>query len=163
MARKQTKKRGPAATEREGQNSDTLTVRQGDGDYKVGPGCPPREHQFKPGESGNPDGPPIHRTNLWVWFTKYMNMTADERAKVNRAKLTAAQETALKMVEQAVKGRGCGFERLARYIVNREEGRAAEHIVLSAGTDLSDAECEEVRRLLRENLEAHADQRSKPV
>jgi hypothetical protein len=24
--------------------------------YKVGPGCPPKEHQFKPGESGNPKG-----------------------------------------------------------------------------------------------------------
>jgi hypothetical protein len=25
-------------------------------DYRVGPGCPPREYQFKPGQSGNPDG-----------------------------------------------------------------------------------------------------------
>lgn len=25
-------------------------------EYKVGPGCPPREHQFKPGQSGNPKG-----------------------------------------------------------------------------------------------------------
>jgi Family of unknown function (DUF5681) len=24
--------------------------------YRVGPGFPPREHQFKPGQSGNPDG-----------------------------------------------------------------------------------------------------------
>jgi hypothetical protein len=24
--------------------------------YKVGPGCPPKEHQFKPGQSGNPKG-----------------------------------------------------------------------------------------------------------
>src|ERR1700722_32218 len=25
-------------------------------DYRVGPGRPPREHQFKPGTSGNPEG-----------------------------------------------------------------------------------------------------------
>jgi Family of unknown function (DUF5681) len=25
-------------------------------EYKVGPGCPPREFQFKPGQSGNPKG-----------------------------------------------------------------------------------------------------------
>ena len=25
-------------------------------EYKVGPGRPPREHQFKPGQSGNPKG-----------------------------------------------------------------------------------------------------------
>jgi hypothetical protein len=24
--------------------------------YKIGPGCPPKEHQFKPGQSGNPRG-----------------------------------------------------------------------------------------------------------
>jgi hypothetical protein len=29
-----------------------------DDDYKVGPGRPPREHQFRPGESGNPKGRP---------------------------------------------------------------------------------------------------------
>ena len=26
-------------------------------EYKVGPGRPPKEHQFKPGQSGNPKGP----------------------------------------------------------------------------------------------------------
>jgi hypothetical protein len=151
MTREQPQDDDQEAKGQEDQSSETLAVRQGDDDYKVGPGCPPKEHQFKPGESGNPDGPPKHRTNLWVYFTQYMGMTADERAAVDRTKLTAAQETALEMVEQAVKGKGCGFERLARYIVNREEGRAAEHIILGAGTDLSDAECEEVRALLRGN------------
>jgi hypothetical protein len=28
----------------------------GDGQYKVGPGRPPKEHQWKPGQSGNPKG-----------------------------------------------------------------------------------------------------------
>ena len=27
-----------------------------DDEYKVGPGRPPREYQFKPGQSGNPKG-----------------------------------------------------------------------------------------------------------
>jgi Family of unknown function (DUF5681) len=27
-----------------------------DSEYKVGPGHPPKEHQFKPGQSGNPKG-----------------------------------------------------------------------------------------------------------
>lgn len=29
---------------------------EAEGGYKVGPGCPPKEHQFKPGQSGNPNG-----------------------------------------------------------------------------------------------------------
>jgi len=92
MVRKQAKEDEQVTTEQNVRNPDALAVRQGGDGYKVGPGKPPKERQFKPGESGNPDGPPIHRTNLWVWFTKYMGMTADERAKVARAKLTAAQE-----------------------------------------------------------------------
>ncbi len=100
-------------------------------------------------EARNPEGPPKHRTNLWVWFTTYMNMTADERARMDRTKLTAAQETALKMVEKAIQGQGGGFERLARYIVDREEGKAAEHLI-EGGTDLSDEECEELRKLIQE-------------
>lgn len=33
----------------------TGAEREDDG-YKVGPGCPPREHQFKPGNPGRPKG-----------------------------------------------------------------------------------------------------------
>jgi Family of unknown function (DUF5681) len=39
--------------------SDTpqnLKAEPSDQDYRVGPGRPPREHQFKPGQSGNPTG-----------------------------------------------------------------------------------------------------------
>jgi len=42
---------------------------------EVGPGRPPKEHQFKPGQSGNPEGPPKHRTHLWSYFCRYMAMT----------------------------------------------------------------------------------------
>ena len=164
MARKRQQGNESTNAEEAAQNPDIHAVDQRDGDgYKVGPGCPPKEYQFKPGESGNPNGQPKHRTNLWVYFTQYMAMTADERAKVDRTKLTAAQETALKMVEQAVKGKGCGFERLARYIVNREEGKAAEHLILDNSTNLSHEECEQLRVQMREFIEANAGQRSKPV
>jgi len=39
--------------------SDTtlsLKIEPTDQDYRVGPGRPPKEHQFKPGQSGNPAG-----------------------------------------------------------------------------------------------------------
>jgi hypothetical protein len=42
-----------------GKGSDTPDVSDPDGAgeaYRVGPGRPPREHQFKPGQSGNPRG-----------------------------------------------------------------------------------------------------------
>jgi hypothetical protein len=33
-----------------------VTTEKADQEYKVGPGRPPKEHQFKPGQSGNPKG-----------------------------------------------------------------------------------------------------------
>jgi hypothetical protein len=138
--------------------TEDLPAEQRESGYKVGPGCPPKEYQFKPGESGNPDGPPKHRTNLWVWLCNYMGMTANERAEIDRTKLTAVQETALKMVERAVEGRGCGFERLARYIVDREEGKAVEHIAFDDDDERehmrqrTKKEEEEIRKLVNLRL-----------
>ena len=37
--------------------------------------APPEDHQFKPGQSGNPAGPPKRRTQLWTYVCKYMEMT----------------------------------------------------------------------------------------
>ena len=132
--------------------NESNAVNHGDDSQPVGPGHPPKEYQWKPGESGNPNGQPKHRTHLWTYYCQYMGLTADERAKIDRTKLTAAQETALKMVEKAVTGKGCGADRMARYIVDREEGKAAEHLILDNGTDLSDEECEELRTLIQGRL-----------
>ena len=64
------------------------------------------------------------------------------------------QKTALKIVQNAAKGEGCGAEKLAKYIVDREEGRATEHLVIDNDHDLSDTECDQIRDMLRK---AHAD------
>jgi hypothetical protein len=134
-------------------SAESLPAEQRENDYKVGPGNPPKEYQFRPGQSGNPDGPPKHRTNLWVWFTKYMNMTDAEIDGLEKTKLTQVQHVALNLVEKVKAGERVGSTTLARYIVDREEGKAAEHLILDNGADLSDTECEDIRELLRRNLE----------
>jgi hypothetical protein len=120
-------------------------------DYEVGNKKPPKERQFQPGESGNPAGPPARRTQLWVWFCKYMDMTDKELAKLNRKKLTQAQQTALRLVENAKAGKYSGSERLARYVIDRDEGKAVEHLIVENENTLTDEECNEIREVLARN------------
>ena len=120
---------------------------------KVGYKNPPEEAKWKPGESGNPKGPPVRRTNLWIWFCKYMELTDKQLAKLDRAKLTQAQQSALKLVENMKAGDEPGSERLARYVVDREEGKATEHLIIGNENTLTDAECDEIREVLRKNAD----------
>jgi hypothetical protein len=147
-----TSKRTPAHETEPDASTDVETnavSQRNDDDYKVGRGRPPKEHQFKAGESGNPDGPPKGRTHLWTHFTKYMAMTDTRIATLNRDKLTQAQHVALNLVEKIKAGEKIGSTAFARYIVDREEGKAAEHLILDNGADLSDDECEELRKLIQ--------------
>ncbi|MBL7188174.1 MAG: hypothetical protein ISS70_17765 [Phycisphaerae bacterium] len=121
------------------------------GKSKVGYKKPPEETQFKPGESGNPNGASMRRTNLWVWFCKYMTLDDKGLAKLDRKKLTQAQQTALRLVENAKDGRYSGSERLARHVFDREQGKAVEHLVIENENTLTDEECEDIREVLLKN------------
>ena len=121
---------------------------------EVGYCQPPEDSQFKPGQSGNPNGSPKGRTNLWKFICTYMGMTGAELASLERETLTQAQGVALKLVENAAQGKGCDSERLARYCVDRDEGKASEHLIIDKDNDLSDAECEEIRTVLRRAFDA---------
>jgi len=113
---------------------------------------PPKEHQFKPGQSGNPKGPPVHRVNLWPLFCGYMLLTDAEIGKLVLSKLSQAQQAALKLVENLKEGKYSGSQRLARHVFDREEGRPVEHLVIEQEDILTDEECEQIR----ETLKTHA-------
>lgn len=124
---------------------------------KPGYGNPPREYQFQPGQSGNPNGQPKHRTHLWTYICRFMNMTPEELRKVKRDGLTISERTALRIVLRIQQGKGCGAERFMRYAVDREHGKAVEHLILDDSTELSDEECEELRQLIRDRHGRDAD------
>ena len=73
-------------------------------DYEVGHCKPPKEHQFKPGQTANPKGPPKRRTQLWVYINQFMAMTDSQLKKASQKRLTQAQQIALKLVENAKAG-----------------------------------------------------------
>jgi hypothetical protein len=110
-------------------------------------------NRFKPGESGNPNGPPKRKTQLWIYFCKYMQMTENEIKKVDRKKLTLSQLSALKLAESVMSGENPGSERFAKYIIDRDEGKAVEHLIIGNEDVLTDSECDEIRQSLKNNVD----------
>ena len=109
------------------QQTQDVPAQQGD-DYKVGPGCPPKEHQWQPGQSGNPAGSPKAKTNLYKHISKYSGMTDAELAQLDLESLTQTEKAGLKIVQDMAAGKRTGAEGMARYIVDREEGRIPENL-----------------------------------
>ena len=75
------------------EQTQDVPAQQGE-NYKVGPGCPPREHQWQPGQSGNPSGSPLPRTNLYKHVAKYSGMTDAELAQLDLESLTQSEKAA---------------------------------------------------------------------
>lgn len=76
--------------------------------YRVGPGFPPREHQFKPGHSGNPDGarkrPPSIASDLKALLQaalgKKVTLTIGDKERM----LTKAAAGIEQLVDQFARG-----------------------------------------------------------
>ena len=53
-------------------------------EYKVGPGRPPKEHQFKPGQSGNPKGAKRKAPSLIPDLKEQFERAFNQKAKVTQ-------------------------------------------------------------------------------
>ena len=118
----------------------------------VGYGKPPVEHQFAPGQSGNPAGSPRKKTQLWTYLCGWLELTPAELARVKRreAQLTIAQRTAIKHAEQLLKKGITGTAWLAvREIWNRDEGKPTEHVRFSGEEALTPEECDQIRQAMK--------------
>src|SRR5262245_15858920 len=71
----------------------------------VGYKCPPRSHQFRPGQSGNPRGRPKGQKNLVTTFAEALNEKLPVRGKNGRRRwLSKLQAMCEVMINKAVGG-----------------------------------------------------------
>ena len=82
---------------------------------------------FKPGQSGNPNGAPKCKTNLYRYFCEYMDMTPAKLEKLDKSKLSMAQISALAMVKKVGKGEWPQ----QREVIERDEGKVPNKTELS--------------------------------
>jgi Family of unknown function (DUF5681) len=78
-----------------------------DEEYRVGPGHPPKEHQFKPGQSGNPRGPK-RKTSLAPDLKAVLERALSETVTLRRGErhkiITKAAAGITTLVDQYVGG-----------------------------------------------------------
>ena len=90
--------------------------KQGGSSEKVGPGHPPKEHQFKPGHSGNPKG----RQKGTSLTDRLRKIVEENEGQVGEALMKAAVKAALQ-----------GDWRFWNSIVERIDGKVADQLNMS--------------------------------
>src|SRR6266576_3411971 len=115
-------------------------------EYKVGPGRPPREYQFKPGQSGNPKGakrkPPSLLPDLKRLFEQALSEKVTLKQGNRERSLTMAEAGIKQLVAQFAKGDRharrdifdyadkLGIDLMAGQHKAMEEGLAPDHLVI---------------------------------
>jgi Family of unknown function (DUF5681) len=85
-----------------------LTADPSDQEYRVGPGRPPKEYQFKPGQSGNPKGarrkPRSKAPDLKALFERALNRKVTLRQGEQEKTITKGAAGIEQLVNQFAKG-----------------------------------------------------------
>jgi hypothetical protein len=93
---------------------------KGDSD-EVGYGRPPREHQFKPGHSGNPRGRPKGSKNETTILHDLLNRKIEVRQGGRSRKISVLEAILMRFTEDALKGN----TKSAAFLFNRYAGTEA--------------------------------------
>ena len=73
-------------------------------EYEVGYKKPPKQHQFKKGQSGNPNGRPKHSKNLRTLIREELDIKVMLTENGQQFKLSKAQAMTKRLVNEALNG-----------------------------------------------------------
>jgi uncharacterized protein DUF5681 len=126
-------------------DSASAETKSSDQEYKVGPGSPPKEHRFKPGQSGNPKGAK----------PKPKSMAPDLKAALKQAlnkKIKLKQGDEERIVTMAV----AGIEQLVAGFAKGDRHARRDLIALAdkLGVDLKAGQQQALQEALATNHEA---------
>lgn len=115
---------------------------------QVGYGRPPRAHQFKPGQSGNPRGRPKGAKNEGTILHELLHRKIEVREGGRARKITVIEAILLRFTEDALKGN----TKTATFLFNRY---AAAHVETEPNEDISEDDREVLEAFVR-RFEARA-------
>ena len=155
--------RKPRVTGKSGrQRSDTPGVSdtdRTDAEYRVGPGRPPREFQFKPGQSGNPKGASRKtRSSIAPDLKALLERALSEKVKLRQGEneriITKAAAGIEQLVNQYAKG-----DRHARRDLMVLADKLGVDLAAGQGSAIEAALTADDEALLAEYLQRHGGQR----
>ncbi len=113
--------------------------------YKVGPGRPPREYQYKPGQSGNPKGRKRKPQSLAPDLKAALEQSLNKRIKLKQGDKERIVSMAIAGIEQLV----------AQYVKgDRHARRDLIALADKLGVDLMAGQQQAIEQALAPNLEA---------
>lgn len=83
--------------------------------YVTTRGKPPREHQFKPGQSGNPGGRPRGSKNFRTLIQLQLDDTITATVKGRARKVTKREAIAMRLIDKALKGDQKAIETIMKF------------------------------------------------
>ena len=102
--------------------------------YPVGYGRPPRETQFKPGQSGNKHGRPKGSKNEATIINELLNRKIPIRQNGSLRKITLLEAILFKFAEDALKGN----PKSAAFLLNRKQAADSSGQPMDAVLDADD-------------------------
>lgn len=102
-----------------------------DGNYDVGYAKPPKAHQFKRGQSGNPRGRPKKTRNLTTLVRKVLDETVDATIEGKRKRIDRLEAMIRVLINNAMKGDTRAIKQVADLLDRKEANDSHPYVVLA--------------------------------